>query len=218
MRHDRLILAFDTSAAHCAAAVFSSGRLLAARQEGMERGQAERLFPLLAELLAEAGAGWPELTAIAVGIGPGNFTGVRLSVAAARGLALAGGIPAFGVSGLEALAFGAPRPVLATLDARRGQVYAQLFEDGGARAPVLAARDGGLPRPAAGALTCVGDHAGPIAADLRGRAAAAAFPLAEAMARIAAARPLPAARPAPLYLREADALPPRSPPPVLLTS
>lgn len=108
MRPEPAILAFDTSAAHCAAALLSGDRLLALRTEPMEKGQAERLMPLLEEVLAEGSLGWADLDALAVGTGPGNFTGVRIAVAAARGLALALGKPALGVSRFEALALGLP--------------------------------------------------------------------------------------------------------------
>ena len=93
---DALSLGFDTSAAHCAAALLQGDRVLAHRHEEMARGQAERLFPLLAEILAEAGAGWHDLAVIGCGTGPGNFTGIRIAVAAARGLSLALAIPAPG--------------------------------------------------------------------------------------------------------------------------
>ncbi len=122
-----VILAFDTSAAHCAAALLSGDRLWQ-RHEAMEKGQAERLIPLLQDLLAEAGLDWPEVTALAVGTGPGNFTGVRIAVAAARGLALALAVPAIGVTRLEALAEGLPRPVTVAEDARRGEAYVQHFD------------------------------------------------------------------------------------------
>ncbi|MEF9603437.1 tRNA (adenosine(37)-N6)-threonylcarbamoyltransferase complex dimerization subunit type 1 TsaB, partial [Paracoccus sp. PXZ] len=107
---DAFSLGFDTSAAHCAAALLQDDRVLVQRHEDMARGQAERLFPLLEELLAEAGVAWRDLSAIGCGIGPGNFTGIRISVAAARGLALSLGIPAVGVSVTEAAAHGLPRP------------------------------------------------------------------------------------------------------------
>ncbi len=94
------ILAFDTSGAWCAAAVLSEGAVTA-RAEEMMRGQAERLMPFLEEHLASAGLTWKDLDALAVGIGPGNFTGLRISVAAARGLSLGLGIPALGVSLFE---------------------------------------------------------------------------------------------------------------------
>ena len=103
MRSDPTVLAFDTSAAHCAAALLSGDRILASTCEAMSRGQAERLMPLLEELLTSAGLTWQDLSRIGVGIGPGNFTGIRISVSAARGLALGLGIPAIGVSTFEAL-------------------------------------------------------------------------------------------------------------------
>jgi tRNA threonylcarbamoyladenosine biosynthesis protein TsaB len=196
------ILAFDTSAAHCAAALLLPGRVLQ-RLEPMEKGQAERLIPLLEELLAEAGIGWHDLKALAVGTGPGNFTGVRISVAAARGLALGLGIPAVGVTRLEALAFGLPRPVMVIEDAKRGQSYVQLFTESGAGVAHLADRT--LP-----ACPATGSAAG-------GGALPAAMALAEAIARIGAERAVtPQPRPAPFYLRGADAAPPSDPPPVIL--
>ncbi len=192
------ILAFDTSAAHCAAALLSGGRVLASRDEQMATGQAERLLPLLEEVLAEGGIGWRDLTALAVGTGPGNFTGVRIAVAAARGLALGLGIPAIGVTRLEALAHGLPRPVTVVEDARRGEAYVQAFDGGAARL-----------MPMAQALALPGSRVGQ-------GGLAPAMPLAEAIAQVAAARTPPHPRPAPFYLRGADASPPADPPPVIL--
>ena len=116
------ILGFDTSGPAVSCALMVSGAVLIARNEDMAKGQAERLLPLLEEVLAEAGVSWHALDAIAVGTGPGNFTGIRISVAAARGLALSLGVPAVGVSMLEALAFGTDAPVLAWLEARRDRL------------------------------------------------------------------------------------------------
>jgi len=82
MRAGPVLLAFDTSAAHCAAAVLAGDAIRVERREPMARGQAERLMPLLEEVLAEAGLGWHDLDALAVGIGPGNFTGIRIAVSA----------------------------------------------------------------------------------------------------------------------------------------
>ncbi|MFW5655511.1 MAG: tRNA (adenosine(37)-N6)-threonylcarbamoyltransferase complex dimerization subunit type 1 TsaB, partial [Roseicyclus sp.] len=121
------VLAFDTSAAHCAAALVRGDTVLAHRHEDMTRGQAERLFPLIETVLDDARLSLAEIGALAVGTGPGNFTGLRIAVAAARGLALALGRPALGIPNLEALAFGLPCPVLTALAAPRGQVYVQRF-------------------------------------------------------------------------------------------
>ena len=201
--HEELpLLAFDTSGPHCAAALLMPGRVIL-RDEPMEKGQAERLMPMLDELLAEGGIRWPDLKALAVGTGPGTFTGVRIAVAAARGLALGLGIPAVGVTRLEALAHGLPRPVLVIEDARRGQVYVQLFTPGGAGLAHLADRVKPV-CPATG--SAAGEGALP-----------AAMPLVEAIARIGAERAsTPQPRPAPFYLRGADAAPPSDPPPVIL--
>jgi tRNA threonylcarbamoyladenosine biosynthesis protein TsaB len=198
------ILAFDTSAAHCAAALLLGDRVIL-RDEPMEKGQAERLVPLLEDLLAEGGLRWADLKALAVGTGPGNFTGVRIAVAAARGLALGLGIPAVGVTRLEALAFGLPRPLAVVEDARRGEIYVQTFtRDSASPALLLSSetRVPGSPR--------TGNAAGPDALP-------PALPLAEAIARIGAERArTPQPRPAPFYLRGADAAPPSDPPPVIL--
>jgi tRNA threonylcarbamoyl adenosine modification protein YeaZ len=97
------ILYFDTSAAHCAAALLVNGEVTV-RIDDMARGQAEHLMVMLGDVLADAGLGWSDLSAIAVGTGPGNFTGIRISVAAARGVALGAGVPAIGVSGFETTA------------------------------------------------------------------------------------------------------------------
>jgi tRNA threonylcarbamoyl adenosine modification protein YeaZ len=203
LQAERWTLGFDTSAAHCAAALLHGDRLIEARAEDMPKGQAERLMPLLDEMLARAGIGWRDLAVIGVGIGPGNFTGVRISVSAARGLALALGIPAVGVSTLDALAAGQPRPLRAQIDARRDEVYVQDFTATGADAPQM--------MPRAQADTEAAQR------DILLREGIAPADLATAIARLAAARAdTPQPRPAPLYLRSADAAPPSDPPPVIL--
>jgi tRNA threonylcarbamoyl adenosine modification protein YeaZ len=198
-----LILAFDTSAAHCAAALLRGGEIVAERAEEMGRGQAERLMPLLEELLADTGTDWRDLDAVAVGIGPGNFTGIRIAVSAARGLALGLGKPAIGVSTLAAQAEGVARPCLSLADARRGMVYAQVLTDEGAEAPeIVTEADLGAHHP-----------------DLPRAPIADPASLAPHIARIAAARlasGTPISRPAPLYIRSADAAPPRDPAPKIL--
>jgi tRNA threonylcarbamoyladenosine biosynthesis protein TsaB len=100
---------------------------------GARPAHARRLLGAVGEALAAAGVGWDAVTRLAVGVGPGSFTGLRIGIATARGLAQARRIPVTGVSTLEALARGAelaaasgapePAPILAVLDARRGEVF-----------------------------------------------------------------------------------------------
>ena len=187
MVSDALVLGFDTSAAHCAVALLGGGRVLAARAEEMGRGQAERLLPLLEEVLAGGGASWRDLTRIGVGIGPGNFTGIRISVAAARGLALALDIPAIGVSSFDAIRAGGG-PGTAAVPAPQGMAH--------------------LDRPAP-ALVPTGSLRDPLWPP-------APVELARRIADLAQRAPADSPPPAPLYLRPADAAPSRDAPPVIL--
>lgn len=208
-----LILAFDTSAAHCAAALLFGDMVLCERLEPMHKGQAERLFPLLEELLAENNKTWSDLDAIGVCVGPGNFTGVRISVASARGLALSLGIPAIGVTKLEAMVYNTKGRVCSILDARRDRVYMQSFENGLA-----------LNAPQMVALLDIYDHLedGEVVHVIADEAldmpnAKAVEQLVVAVGHIAGQRfgdKQP--RPAPLYLRPADAALPSNPPVVIL--
>lgn len=200
---DPVSLGFDSSAAHCAAALLSGGRVLALRHEEMAKGQAERLFPMLEEVLSEAGRGWSDLDVIGVGTGPGNFTGIRVAVAAARGLALSLGIPAVGVSVTEATAYGLTRPCRVVIPSRRDQV---IWQDFGTDPAGGSLDSGGRPQQAAGGTLPPGPAP-----------AAPAVPLAVAIAHLARQRRGdPGPRPAPIYLRPADAAPPRDPAPTIL--
>ncbi len=125
-----LTLGFDTSAGGVEAVLMDGGSVLSERREEMERGQAEALFPILEDMLAGAGASWRDLARIGVGSGPGNFTGIRISVAAARGLALSLGVPAIGVTGFESLIEGREAPALCLLPARGERFYAQVMSSG----------------------------------------------------------------------------------------
>src|SRR5579859_2559976 len=130
----RRVLAFDCSGAACSAAVRLDGRVAAERFAAMERGQAEALMPQIAQVMAEAGLDFTALEAIATTVGPGSFTGLRLGLAAARGLALAAARPLLALTSFEALLAGLPvdhsagRKVAVALDSRRGPVFAQLFD------------------------------------------------------------------------------------------
>jgi tRNA threonylcarbamoyl adenosine modification protein YeaZ len=214
---DAYILGFDTSAAHCAAALLRGAEVLETRVEEMSKGQAERLMPMLEEMLARHGIGWRDLVAIGVGVGPGNFTGVRIAVSCARGLALSLEIPAIGVSLFDARALGLPRPLAVIEDARRGEVYLQIFRDAPEAPQLLPVEQAA--RAAHGiAFTGTGAEAAyAICASAVNIDENLGLPLAEAIARIAAQRRATAQpRPAPLYMRAADAAPPSDPAPVIL--
>ena len=211
-----MILGFSTSGPYCGVALFRDSDVIAAAHEELAKGQAERLMPMIDEVLAEAQAAYSDLTAIGVGIGPGNFTGIRISVAAARGLALALDIPAVGVSLLEALAFGHPQPVLTSIRAGRDQYYLQRFDPKAPRGPEIAPNDA-LHSWAHPQQTCIGNDEVQIAEALDAASGPAPFYPASAIARIAAERYAEVSTPpAPLYLRPADAAPARDAGPVIL--
>ena len=124
------ILAFDTSTFTASAAVLDGRDVLAESSAVLRATHSERLLPLVDEVLARSGVPLDAIERIAVGVGPGSFTGVRLGLATAKGLALATGIPLVGVTSLAALAASAwchEGPLLATIDARRDEVYAAFF-------------------------------------------------------------------------------------------
>lgn len=127
-----IVLAIDTAGVDCSAAVYdgTERRLLAERTEMIGRGHAEKLMATIDAALDDAGLPLSKVERIAVTIGPGSFTGIRVGVAAARGLALSLGIEAVGVSTLAVLAGMAQetgKPVLAAIDAKRAEVYVQPF-------------------------------------------------------------------------------------------
>ena len=157
------LLALDCTAGSCAVACFGAAGLLAAAAEPMQRGHAERIAPMMAETLRQAGLGPADLDAVAVTVGPGAFTGIRIGLAAAHGIALARGIPLLGVSCLEVAVAPLPpeTPALAALETKRRDFYLQAFAAGRqpATEPAALAADrleGFLP---GGTWTVVGDAA-----------------------------------------------------------
>ncbi|MGH8146331.1 MAG: tRNA (adenosine(37)-N6)-threonylcarbamoyltransferase complex dimerization subunit type 1 TsaB [Rhodanobacteraceae bacterium] len=123
------LLAIETATEACSVALLQ-GDALIDRSELAPRRHAELVLPMAEELLAEAGVARKQLDAIAVGRGPGAFTGVRLAISVAQGLALALDIPVVPVSSLAALAMQAPKngaAILAAIDARREEIYAGMF-------------------------------------------------------------------------------------------
>ena len=185
----------------------------------MSRGHAEALLPLLlATLMRDAACGFADLDLLAVTIGPGAFTGLRIGLAAARGMALAAGLPCLGVTTLEAIAEAIDWPTLAgrsalvALDNKQGGVYAQMFQAGRAVEPpsVQTARTLGA-RYAEVHAAIAGDGSPMLIAALRAAGsdieeiAVPPYPTASRVAAIAARRWLagerPSTPPAPLYLR-----------------
>lgn len=216
------ILALDTATNACSAAVWCDGAILGRELVPMVRGHAEALVPMVTRVMADAGAKFPDLDRVAVTVGPGAFTGVRIGLAAARGLALAAKLPLVGVTTFEALARATVPDarhgtrILAAIDAKRADVYVQMFD--AELTPVsppqsvlpddLPALLGEIALP----LLLTGDGAErirPALADA-GIAAIAAggapWPDAAVVAAIAAGRDVPAdTGPAPLYLRPPQA-------------
>ncbi len=217
------ILALDTSMGACSAAVLrrdGAAQVLFARQEVMARGHAEALLPMVAEVLAEAGLAAGEIDLIAATTGPGSFTGVRIAIAAARGLALVSGAKLFGADSLRVMAKAAAEdlgsaPFAVAVDARRGMIYFGLY-DGAARkldGPLLLAPDEAAKLLPATVRVTVGSGGALLteAASRRGVEVEAKLPelqpSAAALAGIAdeSGETSPTLRP--LYLRPPDATP-----------
>lgn len=202
-----IILALDTAGIDCSAAVFdsSAGRLLSAVSEEIGKGHAERLMAIIDQALDEAQVELHAVGKIAVVIGPGSFTGIRVGVAAARGLALSLGIECVGVSTLETLGAShlagssSDKPVLVAMDAKREEIYAQAFAADGAS----------LNEPAALSAEDVDKLAASLSAELTGSWISKTgdrFDIGT-VARIGASKDAAGARPKPLYLRGPDAKP-----------
>jgi tRNA threonylcarbamoyladenosine biosynthesis protein TsaB len=217
------LMIIDTALGLCTAGVFEvdpSGaggadvRGLGLRSEPMVKGHSERIAGFARDAMADAGVGFDALDRIGVTVGPGSFTGLRVGLAFAKGLAAALDRPVVGVSTLDALAASvedAPA-VAALIDARRGQVYARFWRGGAPVGPAealtleaAAARIGELAPGAvlvgSGAALFPDIASGLIRRPLDG-------PASEALARLAATADPALAPAAPLYLRAPDATPP----------
>jgi tRNA threonylcarbamoyladenosine biosynthesis protein TsaB len=207
------ILALETSGASCSVAVLVDGVLAAHRREEMQRGQSEALLPMLRDALAAAGLGFPALDLVAATVGPGAFTGIRIGLAAARGIGLAARKPVLGVTTFDAIgeAAGWPEPLLAAVDSRRDDVLFLQMLPGGAMAAIAPDRVADWVPP--GPIRVAGDAASWAARLLGTRAEiVAGSPDAAAVARLAARRWQPGtilAPPRPLYLRPADTTAPK---------
>jgi tRNA threonylcarbamoyl adenosine modification protein YeaZ len=216
------VLAIDTALAACSAAVLDTvyGGIVASESLPMVRGHAEALMPLIKRVMDEAGLGFADIDRVAVTTGPGSFTGLRVGIAAARGIALSADKPAVGLSTLSVYA--APHlaaddqvPVIAAIDARHTHVYLQVFSPGGRSftAPRLAAlREAVL--AASEAPSCIVGSAAQAIADAMPRGSAPptaidtrAAPDIAWVARTGAVVPEGQSPPKPQYLRAPDAQP-----------
>lgn len=212
------LLAIDCAANLCAACVYDAGAGMELGREvrDLGKGHAEHLMAVIETALQIGGTGYPDLNAVAVSIGPGSFTGLRVGVSTARGLALALKIPAIGVTTLEALAAEGTnafpgRAVLAALDAGREEIHAALYDGTLAEAygPSVVTLSEAATMAIDAEAVLVGTAA-PLVAQAAGRAfdtgpVAATADIAT-YARLAAAK-RPGEKPKPLYLRGADAKP-----------
>ena len=215
------LMVIDTALGLCTAGVFEVDGVnlarLGLRSEPMTKGHSERIAGFARDAATEAGVSFAHLDRIGVTVGPGSFTGLRVGLAFAQGLAAALDRPLVGISGLDALAASAGEApeIAALIDARRGQVYARFWRggaaDGPAEALTLEAAAGRI-AALAGEAVLVGFGAA-LFADVAARRTVMALegPAPEALARLTAAAD-PALAPArPLYLRAPDATPPSAP-------
>jgi tRNA threonylcarbamoyl adenosine modification protein YeaZ len=195
-----MILALDTSTAACTAALFQDGQCLASSDELIGRGHAERLAPMLAELLDGRTA-----DTILVGVGPGSFTGIRVGIAAAHGLAIGWNAQLCGLSSLALLAASADidGEVAAAMNGGHGEMFVQQFDPSLDPASDLF----NLAPVAAAAVISAETVVGPAASALvqaRGHGTAVeAWPTAKQVLRLP--QSLRTVAPAPLYARAPDA-------------
>jgi tRNA threonylcarbamoyl adenosine modification protein YeaZ len=214
-----MILAFDTSMAACSAAVYDpvSARVLASRFQAMERGHAEVLAPMVRDVLAEAGMTFGTLETIAVTKGPGTFTGVRIGIAMARGLALGRQLNFVSLTSLEAIAANeipTVNPMVVATDAGLGEVYFSYFDNSAITG--TEARKGS-PAEAAARIRAPGTKILGTAAEavlasmtpeLKAvRSTVGDLPVAANFVKLAATRSATRDPPSPLYIRPPDARP-----------
>ena len=213
------LLVIDTAANLCAACIYdtSAGRELGRSVRDIGKGHAEVLMDVIAEALGAASLAFSDIGAIAVAAGPGSFTGIRVGVSVARGLALALKAPATGLTTLEALALEAretfgPKPVLAAIDGGRDGIYASVYDSLGEtdHAPAVLDLDRAL-KLASTVAVVAGSAAPRIVEALAGKApmigpTAATADIAS-YARLAVANGFSGGKPRPLYLRTPDARP-----------
>ncbi|MEP2744342.1 tRNA (adenosine(37)-N6)-threonylcarbamoyltransferase complex dimerization subunit type 1 TsaB [Bauldia litoralis] len=210
------LLAIDTALEACSVGVAAAGNDPVLISETIGRGHAERLFGMIESAMAEAGLAYADLDRIAVTVGPGSFTGLRVGIAAARGLALVIGCPVVGIGTLAVIAASAreaagPVPVWATLDARRDEVYVQSFDAAGKATGEAEAGPAARFAAAIEPETCLAGPGAPLVASAGAAeariVAVAPTPDIGALVRLGLAAMPPFDAPRPLYVRAPDAKP-----------
>jgi N6-L-threonylcarbamoyladenine synthase len=209
-----IVLALDTAGVDCAAAIYDSGRntMLGEASDMIGKGHAEHLMGIVDRVLDQAGVTLADVDRLAVTIGPGSFTGIRVGVAAARGFALSLNIPAVGITTLEVMAAAQRekkpgRAVLTAMDAKRDEIYLQSFAADGS--PLDEPRAVSIAEAQAFAAGFDGEITGSATPILKPDATgeyANSFPIS-IVARLGAAAKPNAGKPKPLYLRGPDAKP-----------
>lgn len=199
---DAMILAFDTSSAACTAALFDGdGACIASRDELIGRGHAERLVPMIADLLGGRSA-----SSILVGVGPGSFTGIRVAIAAAHGLAIGWGASVEGMCSLALLAAGASDKcdLAAAVSGGHGELFVQQFAGGEPTSELRNLAPAEAARFATSELV-VGSGAAQLVQARGWGEPVEAWPSASNALKIA--RPLRSLPPKPVYARAPDARP-----------
>lgn len=208
-----LLLALDTSTPAVTVALHDGDRVVAESTTIAPRQHTERLMPQVTDALAAVGADRTAITEIAVGVGPGPFTGLRVGIAAGRTLGAALDLPVRGVCSLDVIAYAvvsgpaAPGPFLVATDARRREVYWAAYDESGRRTAGPAVDRAAAVRAQRGVLPAAGAGAG-LYADEFGTVLAPEHPSAADLARAVVDEAVEISAPDPLYLRRPDATPP----------
>jgi tRNA threonylcarbamoyl adenosine modification protein YeaZ len=211
------LLAIDTAADACSVGVVAGAGAPVLRTEVIGRGHAEKLMGMIAEAMGAAGLRYPDLQRIAVTVGPGSFTGLRIGIAAARGLALVNKVEVVGIGALAvhaaSIAFASGRPVMAVLAAGRGECYGQIFAgDGAPLTEPAAASPQVFAAQLAEGMALAGSGADLVVAALPMTVRPAVLhrntaPDIATLCRLGLTAPAPSGPPKPLYIRAPDAKP-----------
>ncbi|MEQ8507883.1 MAG: tRNA (adenosine(37)-N6)-threonylcarbamoyltransferase complex dimerization subunit type 1 TsaB [Rhodospirillaceae bacterium] len=212
------VLAFDTSMSACSVAVWQDNEVLSETTEMMVHGQAEALLPAIEHALKVSAITYADLDRVAVTVGPGSFTGVRVGLATARGLGAATGLPVMGIRTTEVIATqarqGTNKAIAVVIDARRAEVYLHCFHNNGQQIMGPACL---LPEDAAAQLerdnwVIAGDAAKLVSSHMKQHHDIADVKSVNVLtlAAMVADRAVPEVGPRPVYIRPPDAVIPRN--------